>query len=194
MSLLNWSERLKDVVSVSGSYSRVTGLAQVISLVKITLVVIRTKCFMFSYKEMNSLKQLTPTWTQNSYQIRMHFKIKKLKKTTHDRLYTLILGHSHRPPLRVYLLYLEVQCNVVVEKTLESPLDCKEIQPVHPKGNQSWIFIERADAEAETPILWPPGMKSWLVGRDPDAGQDWRQEKGTTEDEMVRWHHRFNGH
>ena len=79
---------------------------------------------------------------------------------------------------------------VVLEKTLESPLDCKEIQPVHPKGDQSWVFIERTDVEAETPILWPPGAKSWLIWKDPHAGKDWRQEeKGTTEDEMVGWHH-----
>ena len=84
---------------------------------------------------------------------------------------------------------------VVLEKTLESPLDSKEIQPVHPKGNQSWIFIGRTDAEAETPILWPPGGKNWLIGKAPDAGKGWRQEeKGTTEDEMVGWHHRLNGH
>ena len=81
------------------------------------------------------------------------------------------------------------------EKTLESPLDCKEIQPVHYKGSQSWIFIGRIDVEAETPILWPPEAKKWLIGRDPDAGKDWRQEeKGMTEDEMVGWHHRLNGH
>ena len=78
---------------------------------------------------------------------------------------------------------------VVLEKTLESPLDCKEIQPVHPKGNQSWTFIGSTDAEAETPILWPPDGKSWLIGKDPDAGKNWGQEKGTTEDEMVGWHH-----
>ena len=84
---------------------------------------------------------------------------------------------------------------VVLEKTLESPLDFKEIQPVHPKGNQSWIFIGRTDAEAETPVLWPPDVKGWLIGKDPDAGKDWRwEEKGTTEDEMVRWHHRHDGH
>ena len=84
---------------------------------------------------------------------------------------------------------------VVLEKTLESPLDCKEIQPVHSKENQSWIFIGRTDAEAETPILWPPDVKSWLIWKDPDAGKDWRQEeKGTTEDEMVEWHHRLKGH
>ena len=80
---------------------------------------------------------------------------------------------------------------VELEKTLESPLDCKEIQAVHPKGYQSWIFIGKADAEAETPILWPPDAKNWLTGKDPDSGKDWRQEeKGMTEDEMVGWHHR----
>ena len=84
---------------------------------------------------------------------------------------------------------------VVLEKTLESPLDCKEIQTVHPKGDQSWVFIGRTDAEAETPMLWPPHAKSWLIWKDPDAGKDWGQEeKGTTEDEMVGWHHRLYGH
>ena len=73
-------------------------------------------------------------------------------------------------------------------------LDSKEIQPVHPKGNQSWIFIGRTDAEAETPILWPPDVKNGLIGKDPDAGKDWKLEKGTTEDEMVGWHHQLNGH
>ena len=84
--------------------------------------------------------------------------------------------------------------NYVLEKTLESPLDSKEMKPVHLKGNQSWIFIGKTDAEAETPILWPPDKKNWLIWEDPDAGQDWRREKGTTEDEMVGWHHRLNGH
>ena len=84
---------------------------------------------------------------------------------------------------------------VVLEKTLESPLDCEEIKPVNPKGNQPWIFIGRTDAEAEAPILWPPDTKSQLIRQDPDAGQDWRQEeKGTTEDEMVEWHHWLNGY
>ena len=84
---------------------------------------------------------------------------------------------------------------VVLEKTLEGPLDCKEIQPVHPKGNQSGILIVRTDAEAESPILWPPHVKNWLIWKDPDAGKDWRrEEKGTTEDEMVEWHHWLNGH
>ena len=80
-------------------------------------------------------------------------------------------------------------------KRLESPLDCKEIQPVNPKGNQSWIFIRRIDAEAETPILWPPDGKNWLLGKDPDAGKDWRwEEKGPIEDEMIGWHHWHDGH
>ena len=84
---------------------------------------------------------------------------------------------------------------VVLEKTLESPLDCKKIQPVHPKGDQSWVFIGRTDVEAETPILWPPDVKSWLIGKGPDAGKDWGKEgKGTTEDEMAGWHHQLDGH
>ena len=84
---------------------------------------------------------------------------------------------------------------VVLEKTLENPLDCKEAKPVHPKGNQPWIFIGRTYAEAEAPILWLPDVNSWLSGKDPDAWKDWGQEeKGTTEDEMVGWHHRLDGH
>ena len=84
---------------------------------------------------------------------------------------------------------------VGLEKTLESPLDYKEIQPIHPKGTESWIFTGRTDVEAETLILWPPHAKSWLIWKDSDAGKDWGQEeKGTTEDEMVGWHHRLNGH
>ena len=84
---------------------------------------------------------------------------------------------------------------MVLEKTLESPLDCKEIQPVHSKGDQCWVFIGRTDAKAETAMLWPPHAKSWLIGKDPDAGSDWGQEeKRTTEDEMAEWHHRLNGH
>ena len=84
---------------------------------------------------------------------------------------------------------------VVLEKTLESPLDCKEIQPVHSKVDQSWVFIGRTDAKAETPVLWPPHTKSWLIRKDPDAGRDsGQEEKGTTEDEMAGWHHRLDGH
>ena len=84
---------------------------------------------------------------------------------------------------------------VVLEKTFESLLNCKEIQPVHPKGNQPWIFIRRTNAEAGTPIFWPPDVKNWLIWKDPDACKDWRQEeKGMTEDEMVGWYHQLNGH
>ena len=83
---------------------------------------------------------------------------------------------------------------MVLEKTLESPLDCKEIQPVHPKGNQSWVFIGRTDVETETPILWPPDGKNWLIWKDHDTGKDGKQEKGVTEDELVGWRHRLDGH
>ena len=94
-----------------------------------------------------------------------------------------------------YMILYIFQCHSPMEKTLESPLDCKEIQPVHPKGNQFWILIERTDAEAETPILWPPAVKNWLIGKDPVAGKDWRRdEKGMTENEMVWWYHSLNGH
>ena len=84
--------------------------------------------------------------------------------------------------------------SVVLEKSLESPLDCKEIQPVHSKGDQSWVFIGRTDAEAETPILWPPHAKSWLIEKDSEAGRDLGQEKVMTEDEMAGWHHWLDGH
>ena len=84
---------------------------------------------------------------------------------------------------------------MVLEKTLERPLDCKEIQPVHPKGYQSWVFFGRNDAKAETPVLWPPHVKSRFIGKDPDAGRDWgRKEKGMTENEITVWHHQLGGH
>ena len=84
---------------------------------------------------------------------------------------------------------------MVLEKALESPLDCKEIQPVHPKGDQFRVFIGRTDVEAKIPVLWPPDEKSWLIGKDPNAGKDWKwEEKGMAEDEMVRWYHWLNGH
>ena len=96
----------------------------------------------------------------------------------------------------IYLCKMKNWCfwTVVLEKTLESPLDCKEIQLVHSEGDQSWVFFGRNDAKAETPVLWPPHAKSWLIEKDPDAGREWGQEeKGTTEDEMAGWHHRLNG-
>ena len=97
-------------------------------------------------------------------------------------------------PVRTFVGRFRCFWTVVLEKTLESPFDYKEIQSVHSKGHQSWIFIGRTDAEAEAPVLWPPDAKNWLIGKDPDAGKDWRQEKGMTEDEMVGWHHRLDGH
>ena len=104
-------------------------------------------------------------------------------------IYTYISQYICTSCLLIHLL------TVVLEKTLESPLDCKEIQPVHPKGDQSWVFIGMTDVEAETPILWPHDAKSGLIWKDPDAGNYWGQEeKGTTEDEMVGWHHRLDGH
>ena len=97
--------------------------------------------------------------------------------------------------LHSHISWIRVKPRVVLEKTLESPLDCREIQPVHPKGNQSWISIGRTDAEAEAPILWPPDAKTWLIETDPDAAIDWRQEeKGMTQNEMVGWRHWLNGH
>ena len=83
---------------------------------------------------------------------------------------------------------------VILEKTPQGPLNSKEIQPVHPIGNQSWIFVGRTDAEAETPVLWPPDVRNWLIWTDPNAGKDWRQKKRMTEDETVEWHHQFSGH
>ena len=100
------------------------------------------------------------------------------------------LGYKERWGLKNWCFW-----TVVLEKTLESPLDFKEIQPVHTRGDQPWDFFGRTDAKAETPVLWPPHAKSWLIGKVPDAGRDWGQEeKGTTEDEMAGWHHRLNGH
>ena len=102
---------------------------------------------------------------------------------------------NERSWVRLQCVNSDLFWTVVLEKTLESPLDCKESQPVYPKGNQSWIFIGRTDAEAETPILWPPDAKNWLIWKDPDAVRDWGQEeKGRTEDEMVGRHHQLNGH
>ena len=111
----------------------------------------------------------------------------------------LSLSHQESPSIRqLYKCYNYLYLIMVLEKTLESPLDNKEIIPVNPKGNQPWIFIGRTDVEDEMPILWPPDAKSfnlfWLIGKDPDAGKDWRKEKGVTEDKLVGWHHQLNGH
>ena len=120
--------------------------------------------------------------------ISLHF-ITTLKIHFHK---ILVKGHSK---LQVTLIQNWCFQTVILEKTLESPLDLKEIKPVYAKGNQSWIFIGRTDTEGEAPILWPSDAKSWLIGKDPDAGKDLRQkEKGTKEDEIVGWHHQLNGH
>ena len=130
---------------------------------------------------LDSISKSTPCW-QSSIESSYGFS------SSHVWMWELDYKESWAPKNRCFW-------TVVLKETLESPLDYKEIQPVHPKGNQSWIFIWRTDAEAETPILWPPDANSWLIGKDTDAGKDWRrEEKGTTEDEMVGWHHQLNGH
>ena len=150
---------------------------------------------------MTTAMKLKDTWKESYDQLRQH--IKKQRHYFADKgLSNQSHGFSSSHVWMWELDYKEswVQKNwwfqtVMLEKTLEGPLDCKEIQPIHPKGNQSWIFIVRTDAEVETPILWPPDVKYWLIWKDPDPGKDWRwKEKGMTEDEMVGWHHRLNGH
>ena len=146
------------------------------------------------------LKEMIAPWKKSYDQPRQHIKKQRhffANKGPSSQSYTFSSSH-------VWMWELDYKeswasknwCfwTVVLEKTLESNLDSKEIQPVHSKGNKSWIFIGRTDAEAETPILWPPDVKNWFIGKDPDGGKDWEQEKGTTEDEMVGWHHRLNGH
>ena len=143
---------------------------------------------------------LTP-WKESYDQPRYHIKKQRHYFTNEgpsSQSYGFSSGH-------VWMLELDCEKSwtpknwcfwiVVLEKTLQSPLDCKEIQPVHFKEDQSWVFFGRTDAKAETPVLWPPHAKSWLFGKDPDAGSDWGQEeKGTTEDEMAGWHHWLDGH
>ena len=148
----------------------------------------------------HEIKTLTP-WKESYDQLKQHIKKQRhyfANKGPSSQGYGFSSGH-------VWMWKLDCEeswapknwCfwTVVLEKTLEGPWDCKEIQPVHPKGDQSWVFIGRTDVEAETPILWPPDAKSRLIWKDPDAGKDWGLvEKGTTEDEMVGWHHWLNGH
>ena len=137
-------------------------------------------------------------WKKSHDQPRQHIK-KQRHYFTNKGLYNQSYGISSSHVWMWELDYKESWApknwclwTVVLEKTLESPLDCKEIQPVCPKGNQSRVFIERTDVEAETPIFWPPNANSWLIRKGPDAGKDWRQEKGMAENEMVRWHHQFH--
>ena len=144
-------------------------------------------------------KMLTP-WKESYDQPRQHIKKQRhyfANKSPSCQGYGFSSGHVWMLELdskEVWALKNWCFWTVVLEKTLESPLNCMKIQPVHSKGNWSWVFIGRTDVKAETSILWPPDAKSWLIWKDPDAGKDWRQEKGTTEDEMVGWHHRLNGH
>ena len=104
------------------------------------------------------------------------------------------LGYKESWAWKNCCFWIKSKVDLVLEKTLESPLDSKEIQPVHPKGNQSWIFIGRTDADSEAPILWPPDVKSWLIWKNLDYGKDWGQEKGTIEDQMAGWHHQLDAH
>ena len=137
---------------------------------------------------------LTP-WTESYDQVRQHIKKQRhyfVNKGPSSQDYGFSSSHIWMWELdykKSWVLKNWCFWTVVLEKTLESLLDCKEIQPVHPKGNQSWLFTGRTDVEAEIPILWPLDVKSWLIWKDPDAGKVWRQVKGTTEDEMVGWHH-----
>ena len=140
-------------------------------------------------------KTLTP-WKESYDQPRQHIKKQRhcfANKFPSSQRYSFFSSHGWMWEVdykESWLLKNRCFWTVVLEKILGSPLDCKEIQPVHPKGNQSLLFIGRTHAEAETPILWPPDAKQWLTGKDPDAGKDWRrEEQGTTEDEMVGWHH-----
>ena len=143
---------------------------------------------------------LTP-WKESYNQPRQHIKRQRhyfVNKGPSSQGYGFSCGHVWMWELHYKESWaLKNWCfwTVVLEKTLESPLDCKEIQPVNPKGNQSWIFTGRTDTEAEAPILWPPDAKKWLIGKYPDAGKNWKQEeKRMIEDEIVGWHHRLDGH
>ena len=149
----------------------------------------------------HEIKNMLTPWKESYDQPRQHIKKQRhyfANKGLSGQGYGFSSGHVWMWELDYKKSWaLKNWCfwTVKLEKTLESPLDCKEIQPVHPKGNQSWVFIGGTDVEAETPIVWPPDVKNWLIWKDPDAGKDWGQEeKGTTEDEMVGWHHRFDGH
>ena len=146
------------------------------------------------------LKDACP-WKKSYYQPRQHMKKQRhyfANKGPYSQSYGFSITHvwmwelDHRESWSLKNLCFPT---VMLEKSLESPLDCKEIKSVNPKGNQSWMFLGRTDAEAETPILWPPDVKNWLIRKDPDAVKDWRrEEKEMTEDEMVGWHHQRNGH
>ena len=146
------------------------------------------------------LKDAYSPWKKSYDQPRQHIKKQRYhfaNKCPSSQVYGFSSSHVWMWVLDFKERALKNWCfwSVVLKKTLESPFDSKEIQPVHPKGNQSWIFTGRSDAEAETPILWPPVVKNWLIWKDPDARKDWRwEEKVTTEDEMAGWPHQLNGY
>ena len=148
------------------------------------------------------LSTMLPPWKESYDQTRQHIKKKRhyfVNKCPSSQVYGLYSSHVWMWEVNSKESWAQKNwwlSTVVLKKTPESPVDYNEIQLVHPKGNQSCVFIGgRTDVEAETPIFWPPDVKSWLIWKAPDVGKDWRQEeKGTTEDEMVRWHHRLNGH
>ena len=147
-----------------------------------------------------AMKFKNTPWKESYDQLRQHIK-KQRHYFAHKCLSSQSYGFSSSHVWMWALAYKESWApknwcfwTVVLEKTLESPLDSEEIQPVHPKGNQSWIFVGKTEAASETPVLWPPDARSWLIWKDPDAGKDWRwEEKGMTEDEMVGWHHSHDG-
>ena len=137
-------------------------------------------------REINIYKRF---WNINQVRYYVNVKYMQLECDYNlDRLWMWDFDHKEGQAQKNWCFW-----TVVLEKTLKGPLDSKEIQPVSPTGNQPWIFIERTDAVAETPTLWPPDGKSWVIGKDPDAGKDWEQEKGSTEDEMAGWHHWLDG-
>ena len=145
-----------------------------------------------------SMKLKDTPWKESYDQPRQHIKKQRCyfaNQGPSSQGYGFSSGHVWMWELDCEESWAPKNWAVVLEKTLDSPLDCKEIQPAHPKGNQSWIFIGRTDdeAEAEAPILWPSDVKNRLIWKDPDAGKDWRREKGMAEDEMVGWHHKLSG-
>ena len=145
------------------------------------------RCLLLGRKAMTNLDNI---WKSTDITLLTKIHLVKALVFSSSHVWMWELDHKENYELKNWCFW-----TVVLEKTLESPLDYKEIQPVHPKGDQSYICIGRTDAEAEAPILWPSDVKKWLIEKDPDAGKDWRrEEKGMTEDEMVGWHHRLDGH
>ena len=152
-------------------------------------------CVRRPYKELWKEEKWKAKEKRKDTHLNAEFQRRDKKALLSDQCKQIEENNRMRKTRDLFKKIRDTKWTLVLEKTLESPLDCKEIQPVHPKGNQSWMFIGRTDTEAETPILWPPDAKNWLVGKDPGAGKDWRQEdKGMTKDEMVGWHHRLKEH